>query len=491
MSHGSARKTVLVAEDDREVRDCLAIMLRCQGYEVLTACDGEEAVNYFTSGAEIAAIVMDMMMPNKDGLEALREIRSVDAQVPIVTLSGLSTPLNIVNAIKSGATDFLAKPVNHEELGRVLRNALRAATPVEPVAPPAPSVSLAAVNSTSNLASGDMFFGRSAPMAALKTSLRTIAASNVPILIEGETGSGKEMLARQLHSLSPFADKPFIKLNCAAVPSELMESELFGYERGAFTGAFQRKPGVFELADGGTLLLDEIGDMDIRLQAKLLQVLQDQEFRRLGGRDTIRVQVRVLSATHCNLLKGVAEKTFREDLYYRLNVFTLMMPALRERKEDIVGITEFLMRKHATPGVPPVVLTDHLKQALTGFSWPGNIRQLENTVRKLLVLRDPQMIAAEIEAMATPKPAGSAPMIAPARALQATPPREPKSNSMLAEVARAKNEAETEVILAALHATHWNRKLAAARLQIDYKAFLYKMRKLSIEDQATAEPVSA
>jgi two-component system response regulator AtoC len=491
VSQSGGRKTILVAEDDRDVRECLDLMLRCQGYEVLLACDGEEAVNYFSSGCEIAAIVLDIMMPNKDGLEALREIRQLDPHVPVITLSGQSTPLNIVNAIKSGANDFLAKPVNHEELGRVLRNALRAVpsnsgearTPAPiPIGPQT---------------SGDMFFGRSPVMLALKSSLKTIAASNVPILIEGETGSGKEMLARQLHALSPFADKPFIKLNCAAVPSELMESELFGYERGAFTGAFQRKPGVFELADGGTLLLDEIGDMDIRLQAKLLQVLQDQEFRRLGGRDTIRVQVRVLSATHCNLLNAVAEKSFREDLYYRLNVFTLTMPALRDRSEDILGITEFLMRKHEVPGTPAMVLPERLQDALTDFAWPGNIRQLENTVRKLLVLRDPYMIATEIEALH--RASGGAlqgqrntPMgLAPNRTLHAAPSLQDKSTSMLAEVARTKREAETQVILAALHATHWNRKLAAARLQIDYKAFLYKMRKLSIEDQATAEPVSA
>jgi two-component system response regulator AtoC len=288
------------------------------------------------------------------------------------------------------------------------------------------------------------------------------------------------------------AGKPFIKLNCAAVPSELMESELFGYERGAFTGAFQRKPGVFELADGGTLLLDEIGDMDIRLQAKLLQVLQDQEFRRLGGRDTIRVQVRVLSATHCNLLDGVAEKRFREDLYYRLNVFTLTMPALRERRDDIVEIAEFLMRKHTGPGSGSVSMPERLRDALRTYSWPGNIRQLENMVRKLLVLRDPHVIAGEIEALQRAS-VGPKPVLSASAALP--PPRAPqaetRSTSMLAEVERAKNEAETEVILAALQATHWNRKLAAARLQIDYKAFLYKMRKLSIDDQARAEPVSA
>lgn len=487
INQSAIRKTILLAEDDRDVRDCLEMMLRCQGYDVVTACDGEEAVSYFTSGCDAAAIVLDIMMPNKDGLEALREIRQVDANIPIITLSGLSTPLNIVNAIKNGANDFLAKPVNHEDLGRVLKNALKnarsgATTPSDPAVPP-----------SSSGAGSDMFFGRSPAMQALKSSLRTIAACNVPILIEGETGSGKEMLARQLHALSPAAGQPFIKLNCAAVPSELMESELFGYERGAFTGAFQRKPGVFELADGGTLLLDEIGDMDIRLQAKLLQVLQDQEFRRLGGRDTIRVKVRVLSATHCNLLNAVAEKSFREDLYYRLNVFTLTMPALRERKEDIVGITEFLMRKHSPQGVLPLPLPERLKAALLSFSWPGNIRQLENVVRKLLVLRDPNMIAAEIEALQRTHGASRQITHAGPVALPSGLSVQPKapSKSMLEQVARAKNEAEAEVIIAALNATHWNRKQAAARLQIDYKAFLYKMRKLSIEDQARAEPVSA
>ncbi len=477
---GTPRKTILVAEDDRVVRECIEMMLRCQGYQVLSACDGEEAVSYFTSGCEAAAIILDMMMPIKDGLEALREIRQLDPHIPIITLSGLSTPLNIVNAIKSGATDFLAKPINHEDLGRVLKNAIMAAE-----ATGDPNLRPAALT--------DMFFGKSPAMLALRTSLKTIATSNAPILIEGETGSGKEMLARQLHALSPGTSKPFIKLNCAAVPSELMESELFGYERGAFTGAFQRKLGVFELADGGTLLLDEIGDMDIRLQAKLLQVLQDQEFRRLGGRETIRVQVRVLSATHCNLLNAVSTKSFREDLYYRLNVFTLTMPALRERPEDIVGIAEFLLRKHAVPGTPPVHVTERLKDAMLRFSWPGNIRQLENIIRKFLVLRDPHIIASEIEAMhrgtGAPNPATRTGPIAVPPAVVTQP--EAKSKSMLEQVARAKEAAEAEVILAALHATHWNRKQAAARLQIDYKAFLYKMRKLSIEDQARVEPVSA
>lgn len=471
----TGRATIVVAEDDREVRECLDMMLRCQGYDVLLASDGDEALAYFAAGCEASAVVLDLMMPNKDGLETLREIRKVDQRVPVVILSGLSTPLNIVSAMKNGATDFLAKPVNHEELGKALRNALQQAG--SNAAPTAPIVTTGS----------GMFFGRSPEMMALKASLLSVAASDVPVLIEGETGSGKEMLARQIHAQSQCAGKPFIKLNCAAVPSELMESELFGYERGAFTGAFGRKPGVFELADGGALLLDEIGDMDIRLQAKLLQVLQDQEFRRLGGRETIRVQVRVLSATHCNLQRAVAERSFREDLYYRLNVFTLQMPPLRERKDDIVEIAEFLMHKHLAVGEAPVPLPERLRNALRNYSWPGNIRQLENVIRKLLVLRDPHQIAGEIEAMHRAGGVSSTAPLPPARSLQA----HIRPASKLAEVERAKNEAETKVILAALEATHWNRKMAAARLQIDYKAFLYKMRKLSIEDQARVEQVSA
>jgi two-component system response regulator AtoC len=371
--------------------------------------------------------------------------------------------------MKAGATDFLAKPVSHEDLRRVLAHALEVRSENASAPPFA-------------FPSKEMFFGQSPSMQALKSSLRTLAASDAPILIEGETGTGKEMLARQIHNYSLRADGPFIKLNCAAVPSELLESELFGYERGAFTGAMQRKPGVFELAHGGTLLLDEIGDMELRLQSKLLQVVQDQEFRRLGGRDTVRVDVRLLSATHCNLLRAVETKTFREDLYYRLNVFTLTVPALRERREDILGITEFLMRKHAKPGTSSAGMTDRLRNALVSFSWPGNIRQLENVVRKLLVLNNPTLIATELEAlMPRDEDAEAVPEVETTRVY---PKPDTRSHSMLEQVAQEKASAEAKVILEALHATRWNRKQAAARLQIDYKAFLYKMKKLAIEDQA-------
>jgi transcriptional regulator with PAS, ATPase and Fis domain len=277
-------------------------------------------------------------------------------------------------------------------------------------------------------------------------------------------------------------------LNCAAVPAELIESELFGYERGAFTGAAQKKSGVFELADGGTIFLDEIGDMDIRLQAKLLQVLQDQEFRRLGGTEMIRVQIRVIAATHRDLAEAIRDRTFREDLYYRINTFTLTLPSLRERREDIIDLAEFLMNRHSSKEAPPVALTAGLKNAFLAFSWPGNIRQLENFVRKLAVLRDPDVIINELETInarrdrdneSTPRSEQETSNDLPRKKAASAP------SSVLEEASRAKQEAEAAAILEALRCSRWNRKQAAALLKIDYKALLYKMKKLSIDDRAT------
>jgi two-component system response regulator AtoC len=270
----------------------------------------------------------------------------------------------------------------------------------------------------------------------------------------------------------------FLKLNCAALPSELVESELFGYERGAFTGALQKKPGMFELADGGTILLDEIGDMEYRLQAKLLQVLQDSSFQRIGGKETIKVDVRVMAATHRDLEKRIAEHAFREDLFYRLNVINIQLPPLRERSEDIVPLAEFLLQKHAASGggVPP--LTSELKDAMTRYHWPGNVRELENYVRKFLIFGDAAVIAYELRNRAERKlvvtaPAG-APVLPPDRAQLGDKPA-------LEQVVAAKHQAEKDLIVAALNSTHWNRKHAAAMLKIDYKALLYKMKKLRIE----------
>jgi two-component system response regulator AtoC len=371
--------------------------------------------------------------------------------------------------MKLGATDFLSKPVNHEEL----RAAIQKAVEIAPERVSAEEIESGSV-------SGQRFFGANRRMHDIARILRDVASSDAPVLIRGETGAGKEVIARELHALSLRAKKPLLKLNCAALPTELVESELFGYERGAFTGAFQKKLGMFDLADGGTILLDEIGDMDFKLQAKLLQVLQDREFQRVGGKETIRVDVRVMAATHQNLENGIANRQFREDLYYRLNVIAIEVPPLRERKEDVIPMADFLIRKNC-PSSPPAI-TPALKQALLEYHWPGNIRELENVMRRFIILRGADAIVRELRAK-TPIKDG------PRAQVPVPPVNAPvESAPILAQVTKAKQEAETSAILAALSSTRWNRKQAAVLLKIDYKALLYKMKKLGIDEDRGAVP---
>jgi transcriptional regulator with PAS, ATPase and Fis domain len=327
----------------------------------------------------------------------------------------------------------------------------------------------------------DIFFGAHPQMRELEKLIKQIGASDAPVLIRGETGVGKEILARELHAQSSRAGKRFLKLNCAALPSELVESELFGYEKGAFTGAFQKKLGMFDLADEGTIFLDEIGDMAFGLQAKLLQVLQDQEFQRLGGKETIRINVRVIAATHCDLELAISQDRFRQDLYYRLNVISVWVPPLRERKEDIFALAEALLHKHCGPGSSVPALGLPLCKALMSHSWPGNVRELENVMRKLLALNDQEMIAKDLLRSApAPRFVGSTGSSGEETETRPT---------ILEQVTEAKRQAEKSAILAALDSTQWNRKKAAIVLKVDYKALLYKMKTLSIPDKMTTVPL--
>lgn len=455
-------------EDEPEVRQYLATALHCLGYAVECAADGDDLLQALRSqGDHVSALVLDLTMPQNNGMETLREIRRVNRELPVIMLSGADSPFNAVEAMRCGATNFLSKPVSHEDLDAALRSVLNGGgiAPLEARRPEFPS-------------NGKQSFVTKSPaMVRIGELLRKLGAWDVPVLIRGETGSGKEVVARQLHALSLRAHRPFLKLNCAALPSELVESELFGYERGAFTGAFQKKAGMFELADEGTLLLDEIGDMDFKLQAKLLQVLQDQEFRHLGGKDTIRVNVRIIAATHRDLEQAMRGGTFREDLYYRLNVVRILIPPLRERKEDILPLCGLFLSKHAPPGTAGPPITPALRQALLNHNWPGNVRELENLMRMYLVLQDQQALADELRPPGAPpagaaRSAGYAGLSGQLDTAHTAP--------VLSIVNQAKEEAEVQAILAALNATMWCRKEAARLLKMDYRALLYKMRKLAV-----------
>jgi two-component system response regulator AtoC len=459
------QRTVLIWEEEPDVSRCLEMAIRSSGYSVQVVRDGDE-VRAFLQNSEVdfSALFLGLVTPDRNGLDLLREIRAMDIKLPVVVAASSWSAREVIVALRNGATDFLCRPIVQEELTGVLTRAFEAVGSRPRSAPPIDGALRT-------------FKSANARIGAIEARSGKIGWSGAPVLIQGETGSGKEILARRLHMQSARANKPFLKLNCAALPSELVESELFGYERGAFTGAFERKAGIFELADGGTILLDEIGDMDFRLQAKLLQVLQDQEFRRIGGKETVKVNVRIMAATHRNLENAINERTFREDLYYRLNVIVLHLPPLRERTEDIIPLGEFLLTKHADPDASVPEIGPSLRNAMMLYHWPGNVRELENCVRKLVIFRDSDALACDLSRRALRKP--------PASIRHSDGPAvidKPHEMPALEQVTKDKRKAESDAILAALDATYWNRKQASAILKVDYKSLLYRMKKLGIGD---------
>ena len=459
---------ILVVDDAEGIRTYLANLLEVFGYHVDTAEDGRSALALLESGAAPDVILMDVMMPGIDGIETLRRLRERDPHVPVVMLSVVGKASTIVQALQLGAVDSLNKPFEEEELEATLRKVLERRGLEEE------RKRLLAELEHSHR--GAVWHG--AAMKRVRTLLDQVAPVNVTVLIQGESGVGKEVVARALHDASPRSKHAFVKVNCAALPEDLLESELFGYERGAFTGAVSRKPGKFEVADHGTIFLDEIGEMSAGLQAKLLQVLQDATFSRLGGNREIHVDVRVICATHRPLVRMVAAGTFREDLYHRLNVVDIHVPPLRERREEIPALVETFLHRFALKyGKAARSPSAALMRALDRYAFPGNIRELENMVKRVVVLETEQPVLEELLT-------GQRVRRGPSRLAGLIDElAESAGDVPLKEVGRlAALEAEKETIESILARTEWNRKKAAALLGVSYKTLLQKIRDCGLEE---------
>jgi len=367
-------KRVLIADDEKNMRWVLSEALAAEGYEVLQASDGKEALTAVDE-QHPDLMVLDHKMPSPDGMEVLRKIRAKGETFPIIMLTAHGNVETAVEAMKAGATEYLTKPFDLGELKLSIEKAIRISELSDEV-----KRLRAELDRDWDV---DGFIAADPHMVEILMTVEKVAPTNATVMIYGESGTGKELIARAIHRLSPRDAKPFVEVHAGALPETLLESELFGYEKGAFTGAVTAKPGRFELANGGTLFLDEVGDISLGVQVKLLRVLQERRFERLGGTRSIDVDVRVVAATNRDLQQLIADGTFREDLFYRLNVVPITLPPLRQRKGDIPRLVAHFLDKYKAAGR---TITNDAMQALTGYPWPGNIRELENTIERIVIL---------------------------------------------------------------------------------------------------------
>ncbi len=470
----SERIRVLVIDDDPGIRDLLQAQVSRLGYRVFSAADGEEALEQLED-CRPDLITLDVVLPGMGGLEALRRIKERMAHVPVVMLSGHGQAPTIVEAMRLGASDFLRKPFEAEELEVALNKALENRALKEEV-----DNLRGRVRNESEML---MLFGDNPKMQEVREIIEQVADTDITVLIRGESGTGKELVARALHQLSGRHSRPFVKVNCAALPSELLESELFGFEKGAFTGAQKRKLGKFEYANQGAIFLDEISEMHPNLQAKLLQVLQDGEFSRLGGESDVRVDTRIIAATNRNLERDVKDGSFREDLYYRLNVVTIHLPALRDRIDAVPLLAEHFLAKYNEQYRKDLKqLSAETLDTFMGYHWPGNVRELENMVKRMVVLGNEQTVLHEIahrEAPTVGDESGDDDFDLSALGADMS---NGDGIDLKAVSKRAAQIAEKKVIEKVLGQTRWNRKEAAERLQISYKALLYKMKENGLSE---------
>ena len=460
-------RSVLIIDDESSIRSSLAGALRDENFEVMTAGSGEEGLGIVSNGS-YDAVLLDVWMPGIDGLETLKRIKALMPDQLVIIMSGHGTIETAVKATKLGAYDFIEKPLSLEKLLVTLRNAFQ----------------FNELNKENKLLRSEAFktptmIGASKRMLALKEQIETVAPLASWVLITGENGTGKELIARAIHAGSKRKDQAFIAVNCAAIPEELIESELFGHEKGAFTGAVGMKKGKFDQANGGTIFLDEIGDMSLKTQAKVLRILQDKKFERVGGTHTIEVDVRIFAATNKNLVEAIKNNQFREDLYYRLNVIPIVAPPLRERMEDLPALLKHYFELFAREqGREPKALSEDAMQILKHYSWPGNIRELKNLVERLsIMVRSPTIhtedLPAEILEAVAARPLstqGSPAVGAEVSALSDTGLKE------------AKSQFEREFIMKKLKENDWNISRTAQMLGIERAHLHRKIKAFKISE---------
>ncbi len=458
------KEKIMVVDDEPSIRKYLQTLLEVDGFEVETLTNGKDALRRIGAGERPDFIILDVLMPEMDGLETLQQMMQLDRRLNVIMLSCSNEVTTVVEAIRLGALDYLTKPFEKPELDAAFLK-VRQKQQLK-------SENEALREYCEALTEDISFLAASPQMIKIRQQIMQIAPVDVPVFISGESGVGKEVVARMIHLRSTRRQQAFVKVNCAALPGELLESELFGYEQGAFTGAVRAKPGKFELANKGTIFLDEIAEMSPHLQAKLLHVLQDGQYSRLGARSVVNVDVRVLAATNMDVKEAMRSGRFREDLYYRLNVLSIHIPPLRERTAEIpLLFRHFLVKyseKYQKAAPEP---SKHLLEAALRYQWPGNLRELENFVKRYVILEDDEGSFRELLEMT-----GQQQRMAPR---EETPM--PKDQGLKALVRSLKDEAEMEAIAEALEKTNWCRKDAARMLGISYKALLYKMRQFNLD----------
>lgn len=465
-------QTVLIIDDEPDIRELLEITLLRMGLDTITAGNVQDAL------AKIAQYqpdlcLTDMKLPDGTGIDIVRHLQKHHPHIPVAVITAFGSMDTAVEALKAGAYDFVSKPVELPKLRELVQTALKLSAGKHGQ-PPSPADAAHAGSQENGI------LGASPAMQELKKTISRLARSQAPVYIHGESGSGKELVAQQIHLQGPRANKPFIPVNCGAIPENLMESEFFGHKKGSFTGAVADKQGLFQAAHGGTLFLDEVADLPLAMQVKLLRAIQERAVKPVGGLEEIPVDVRILSATHKSLEHEVAAGRFRQDLYYRLNVIKLKVPPLRERREDILPLAEFFLQRIARRWqIPPLRLSPAARDALQSYDFPGNVRELENILERAGTLCDNHIIQPDDLQLPTATAERASVSIAPT-------PQEPPKTKPDAEPLSAWNpideSAERDLILRALEQTRWNRTKAAELLGMTFRQLRYRIQKYGLDD---------